>query len=559
MSTFGSLRRGGRLLLQPVVFAVVAIAGVWLMYAPTLHYGFDYDDYHFVRPYPIEEIQSVFAGPWDASGIEVPFYRPLTIAFYAARFHFFALNSEAYHALSLAMFAAAVLMFGLLVRAMLASTGAGLTAMMLLIVHPAMPYAAVAWVTNQMHLLALLIVLGGLLWWNHVRARSARWWMPLIAFEAAALLVKEDGVMLVPAIIAVHLLYRWLVEPQLRWPPVIFLLVACATGAALLAVRQAALLGLHGYTWPDAATAWQNFRTGWESVYRLLPARRAWQPLASGFVTVVPLAACLAWRRLPERCRFGIAAGLALGVLFNLPFVVVVKVQQLHLVGMSAALLLASAFVGLEAMTNARTYRLVVSAVLACGVLVLAAVTRNIMRDFEPFGPIILSTDNLVTGWAQVPPELREYLAQKKEPGAALQLSPNPAAAIGSVVFGTHGWETGPDGRRFRWMSGNQAEIYVSTSAERVTVPLRHAIGLFRAPMRARLELDGRLVDDISLASGEWRASTIALRGAHASSLRKMHRILLRVDRTWSPAPPDESGSADAPRLGLQIGELQLR
>jgi hypothetical protein len=108
-------------------------------------------------------------------------------------------------------------------------------------------------------------------------------------------------------------------------------------------------------------------------------------------------------------------------------------------------------------------------------------------------------------------------------------------------------------------MSGNRAEIYVSTSAERVTVPLRHAIGLFRAPVRARLELDGRLVDDISLASGEWRASTIALRGARASSLRKMHRILLRVDRTWSPAPFDDSRSADARRLGLQIGELQLR
>jgi hypothetical protein len=557
MKTMWPAGSGGRFLIA-IVYVVVAIAGVWLMYAPTLGYGFDYDDYHFIRPYPVDEVRAAFAGPWDPSGIEVPFYRPLTIAFFAARFHVFGLNSEAYHALSLAMFATAVLLFGLFVRATLSSAGAGIAGMAVLLVHPAMPYAAVAWVTNQMHLLAMLIVLGALLWWTHVRTRGARWWMPLIAFEAAALLVKEDGVMLIPAIVAVHLLYRFLVEPRLQWPPFTFLLVACATGAALLAFRHAALLGLHGYTPPDAATAWQNFRRGWESVYRLMPARRPWQQLASWLATTVPLAACIGWRRLPHRCRFGIAAGLTLGVLFNLPFVIIVKVQQLHLVAMSAALLLTSAGVGLATMINARMLRIGVSAALACGVLVLAAVTRNIMRDFEPFGPIILSTDNLVTGWAAVPPELREYLVQKKQPGAALHLPANPALALDSVVFGARAWESGPDGRRFRWMEGDEIEIYVNTSAARVTVPLRHAIDLFREPARARLELDGHIVDDISLESGEWRASTIAFGGAHASPLRKMHRIVLRIERTWSAAPFDPR-AANTPRLGLQIGELQIR
>jgi hypothetical protein len=70
-------------------------------------YGFYYDDYHFVRPYPAHEVRAAFHGPWDASGIETPYYRPLTICVYAARFAVLGLNAPAYHVLSLMLFVAA--------------------------------------------------------------------------------------------------------------------------------------------------------------------------------------------------------------------------------------------------------------------------------------------------------------------------------------------------------------------------------------------------------------------------------------------------------------------
>src|SRR4051794_15341809 len=92
---------------------LVAAALTYLQFHHTIGYGFDYDDYHFVRPYSTAEVLRTFCGPWDASGIEVPFYRPLTILLYAVRFAVFGLNSEGYHALSLAMFAVAAVLVGI--------------------------------------------------------------------------------------------------------------------------------------------------------------------------------------------------------------------------------------------------------------------------------------------------------------------------------------------------------------------------------------------------------------------------------------------------------------
>ena len=103
-------------------YTLLAAALVLAVHAATLQYGFNYDDYHFVRPLSPADVAETFSGTWDSSGIEVKFYRPLTIVLYALRFHFFGLNSEAYHALSLLMFWLAAVLFGLLARAFSGST-----------------------------------------------------------------------------------------------------------------------------------------------------------------------------------------------------------------------------------------------------------------------------------------------------------------------------------------------------------------------------------------------------------------------------------------------------
>jgi hypothetical protein len=73
-----------------------------------------------------------------------------------------------------------------------------------------------------------------------------------------------------------------------------------------------------------------------------------------------------------------------------------------------------------------------------------------------------------------------------------------------------------------------------------------------------QVELDGRIVDEVEYRTGEWRASTVMLGQAHVSPLRKMHRLVLRIDHTWTAKVIDPR-SPDTRPLGLQVGELQVR
>jgi hypothetical protein len=541
-----------------LLYVLVAAATILPLYGMTLGYGFDYDDYHFVRPYAASEVAAAFSGPWDPAGIEVPFFRPLTIVLYAVRFTFFGVNSEAHHALSLLMFLLAAVLFGLLARAFLASTAAGALAVVAFAVHPAMPYAAVAWITNQMHLLQLLVVLSALLWWFYVRRRHAVWWLPLVAFELCALMVKEDGVMLVPVILVLHALRRATTEGDLPHPPWQFMTGAAVAAAAFLLYRRHVLHAIGGYGVPSIDQAWAHYETGFLNVFRLLPAKRSWQSEASWFVTILPLAALAAWPWLSRHERFTLLAGIAIGASFNLPFVFVVKAQQMHLVATGAALLIAAAIASLVRRSPHRALSIGVGVLSCVGLASLAAVSRNITRDFEPFGTIMLRTDDLVTGWAAVPVELRNYLEEKKQPGAASRLSPNPARALEIVSFGLHGEETASDGRYLRWMSAARTEINVNADATMIELPLRHEIGAFGEPATAVIEVNGRVLDRVTFSNDDWRLSSLRLRPAEAPWLRGMHRVVIRLDHAWVPASVIP-GSHDARTLGLQVGEIVVR
>ncbi len=137
----------------------------------------------------------------------------------------------------------------------------------------------------------------------------------------------------------------------------------------------------------------------------------------------------------------------------------------MYLVGIGATLTLAGASMGvLDLAARARAYRgctVTVTAILLGGLASFVAVARDITRDFEPFGPIVLAHDDLVRTWGPVPPELRDYLALKREPGAAGRVSSNPLDELSQVTFGVYGRETSPDGVGYMWVFGPRAEIHV--------------------------------------------------------------------------------------------------
>jgi hypothetical protein len=541
---------------------VLAGAATWLVHRETLHYGFDYDDYHFLRPYTPAEVLATFHGPWDLTGIEAKFYRPLTVLLYAMRFELFGLNATAHHTVSLTLFALAAVLAAWLIHRLTARVTAAVVAALFVVCHPAMPYSLVAWVTNQMHLAQTLIVLAALLWWHAVRARPLVWWLPLLFFGVAAFMVKEDGLMLLPAILTLHALTRRVAEPDLRPVPWTFVGLAGLLVLSLVGLRSSALGELGGYGRPTTHAAWINLTEGLTGVFRLVPADRPWQAVASWFATLLPLVAIAAWRWISRGARVCLLAGAVIAFLFNLPFAFVAKPEQMYLVGVGAAMTLTGAAVGLldlAARARARrAFTVAVASVLATGLASFVAVTRDITRDFEPFGPIVLSHDDLVRTWGPVPPELREYLALKREPGAAGRVSPNPPDELSHVTFGVHERETSSSGVRFTWMSGPRTEIYLRASARSVTIPLRHQIESFREPTRARIEADGRPADDLALGTSEWRMSTLPLRPADVSRLSRMHRVRITIDHAWRPSDMIPR-STDERVLGLQIGELTIR
>jgi hypothetical protein len=541
---------------------VLASVVVWLVHRDTLQYGFDYDDYHFLRPYTTSEVLATFTGPWDLTGIEVKFYRPLTIVLYATRFELFGLNSAAHHGMSLALFALVASLSGWLVYRFTLRPIAAAAAAVLVACHPAMPYSLVAWITNQMHLAQTLVVLCALLWWHAVRGRPLIWWVPLLGFATAAFMIKEDGLMLLPVIVTLHAMTRRVAEPDLRPVPWTFLGLAGLLLLALLVLRANALGELGGYGRPTMHAAWVNYSRGLTGVFRLVPADRPWQPVASWFATLLPIAALVGWRALSRGARATLLAGVVIGVLFNLPFVFVTKPEQVYLVGLGAAITLAGASVGLlDVALRTPAWQpgaLAVAVVFAAGLASFVAVARDITRDFEPFGPIVLSHDDIVRTWGPVPPELREYLALKREPGAADRVSPNPLDELSHVTFGVYGRETSPAGVGYMWMSGPRAEIHVRASARSVTIPLRHPIEAFREPTRARIEADGRLADDLALNTPEWRMATIPLLPADVPKVSRMHRIRVTIDHAWRPSEVIP-GSTDERVLALQIGEVSVR
>jgi hypothetical protein len=541
---------------------VLAASATWLVHRETLHYGFDYDDYHFLRPYTPAEVLATFHGPWDLTGIEVRFYRPLTVVLYAVRFRLFGLNATAHHAVSLTLFAVVASLTGWLAYRLTTRASAAAVAVLLVVAHPAMPYSLVAWVTNQMHLAQTLVVLSAFLWWHAVRARALVWWLPLLVFGIAAFMVKEDGLMLLPAVLTVHAITRRVAEPGLQPAPLAFVGAAGLLVVGLLAWRSTALGELGGYGRPTYHAAWVNFTRGLTGVFRLVPADRPWQPVASWFATLLPIVALVAWPWISRGARVCLLAGGAIAFLFNLPFIFVTKAEQMYLVGVGAAITLVGASLGmLDLAARARARRastLVASAMLLGCLASFVAVARDVTRDFEPFGPIVLAHDDLVRTWGPVPPELHDYLALKREPGAAGRVSPNPLDELSHVTFGVYGRETSPDGTRYMWMNSARAEIHVRGSARSVTIPLRHPIEAFREPTRARIDADGRRADDLALATPEWRMSTLSLRPADVPSVSGMHRIRIEIDHAWRPSEVIPH-STDERVLALQIGEVTVR
>ncbi len=513
---------------------LLASAGaVCLVYWPTLWFGFRYDDYHVVRPWSAPELAQVLTGTWDPTGIETRFYRPLTAWWYALRFSLFGVNAVAQHAVSLAGVAVCAFMTGVFAWRETRRSDTAILAAALYAVYPAFVYSQSVWLTNQMHLWASAVVLSALLVWQRARSTgSTPLWLCVIALQVVAFGFKEDTIMLLPALLVASIL-RSLCFGDVRRPHPAIIVTAALVLLALTYGRYVALdRQLGGYGLPRFDRGRANLARAFD-VFLQRPADRPWQGVAGWFsvgCATAAIAAALVRRYGPG--LYLMTAGAVIGLAFNLPFYLVTKAEQYHLVGLGCVLLIAGAMDCLLAAGRSPAVQRSIAAGLAAGTLSFVPVTTDVVTDFAPCSPITLATDEIVLGWDVVPSEIRDWLRAKPAACAA-----GTAAALSESVR-TITWAHGPEidetGAPAQWTSG-RAVLLLPLASSRLDLTVRSPVASPGDPTTVVVEGDCTPYT-WHLTNTGWHSQTIRLRPTWLARLRGMTRLTLRISPVFVPA-----------------------
>jgi len=132
----------------------------------------------------------------------------------------------------------------------------------------------------------------------------------------------------------------------------------------------------------------------------------------------------------------------------------------------------------------------------------------------------------------------------------AVRVAPRPSTS--EAVEGFYGWETGPDGVRYRWTRGKFASIFVPADLRRVEIPMRapkeeHVV----EPMRVVIRMGGADRGTFIVRDG-WTPVVLDLPPPNVPSA--FNRINIEAARTWRPALAF-AGTSDMRLVGVQVGE----
>ena len=122
------------------------------------------------------------------------------------------------------------------------------------------------------------------------------------------------------------------------------------------------------------------------------------------------------------------------------------------------------------------------------------------------------------------------------------------------AVDGLSGWETAPDGARFRW-TGQYASVFVPDDVNVVQIPVRVPVVIRNVTPGAVEVSDGGVTISRTPLSDAWTLINVPVDRSTASA--HFLRINLRSDNTWRPALYIP-GSAQLRPVGVQVGELRL-
>ncbi len=386
------------------------------LYGRTLGYGLVWDDYAAFRARPLAALLGAWAGPWDPGGVWPNFYRPLSIALYAVLYQVFDHNTVGLHAMNLVELFLAAWMLRAFVRRETDSNALGLAAAMALVLHPETPSSLAAWISQQFHLVELIAVVGAMLVWQRVRHRRPAAWVWVLAPLTLGVLIKEDVLMIVPALLTWQLIRaRFVRDVPVPSRQVVLLLGGWA--AAYLVWRTVALGAIGGYGTPAAGRLLLNTVSGPLFTFGL-----QWIPSAHGLSLVagagVALLAGFAWvgrREATPRLTSLVLYGVTLGVFANVPLLLVSGHTRVHLMTLAAVMTLTAAAGIAAAGVTARHGRVPLSAVAAllAWAIVVALANWTNTNTFAPCAAETLQRDADVLTWDVLTDTVRRELTAK--------------------------------------------------------------------------------------------------------------------------------------------------
>jgi hypothetical protein len=529
---------------------VVGLAAAWAVHWRVLDYGFVYDDYAFLRPLSLSEVANAFRGPWDPGGVQVAFYRPLTVLLHKLRFDWFQFDARAYHWLSLVLVGMAGGLIGTWVGRVTREAWAGTLAAVLTVAHPVGVWSMTAWITNQFHALQAVVIAVALnVWWSG-RQRGTLAWLPLLALQVVAFLVKEDGLMLLPTLLVLQAIQPG-VEWRKRLPPLPVILMTPALLGLLLWWRTQALGGLGGYGGsPTIDGAAVKLAAGLRAV---VSAPVEVGPVA--WTAVVAVLALLLWKRSEtgRRAAFLIVAGAAIVGIWNLPFVLVTKPEQYYALALGASVSLAGAFYGLMALLP-RTVLSRAAVALLAAVWLASAVydDRLLARQYSPGHGYVRETDEVALGWP-LPPEFKRFLEAKAEDRRNRRATVPLSEVASTVTYGMYAPE--PDGpSTFQWTAGRGIVFVTRRAREFRFKVLAHEVRNSAAGRDLRVEVDGRQVAALTLEPRVWTVVSVPI---PQSGLRQFARVDIISPNPWRPSDVDP-GSQDTRWLGVRVTDYEV-
>lgn len=507
----------------------VAAAAVAVFYGRAWQFDLHCDELLFIRPWSAAELTGVFHGTWEPQGVASVFFRPLTSWFFAGTFELFGVSASAHLVLSLALLAAVTFLLALFVARESGSGSLGALTAIIYAIHPNNPWSAGVWVMNDFHKLAALIIFSALLLWRGVRHRPTAAWWPLLLLAAAAFLIKEDNIVLIPALLTLQWLRaRW--ANDVRAPTRGLWAIGATFSAALWTGRWLALQRLGGLPLPSSIEAVaRNLVRG--PFYVLIGqvntsdgvtlAAALGGALAAGVIAV-------AIARLPREQRWVPAVALIVMAWYVAPLALASGITRYYVVTLCGSILLAHAVFSLWTHSS-NFYRRAAVAVLV-GAVSLVAVRRQqaLLSDFAVCGRLPMQCRNyLLEDLPALPPEMRAFTMNMPASCRAgererLDQSDSLTWGLGGLAIDTM---SGGGARA----AGPHIVALLRASAATATMRIRHPDATSAAPIDVSININGRDVTALHLTSPDWTAATVALTGGWRTWLRGMHRSDIRV------------------------------